>query len=117
MTPAFLVGVVGVVLNERGEILLLEHVFHRAYPWGLPGGWMDRGESSDQTLRRELREEVELEIEIGELLAIEPDDDSHAARWASRAVSAMRFCLPVGFRRMTCPSPSRPFTTLSSRVG
>jgi len=81
MTPAFLVGVVGVVLNERGEILLLEHVFHRVYPWGLPGGWMDRGESPDQTLRRELREEVELEIEIGELLAIEPDDDSHSLQF------------------------------------
>ncbi|MCP4519860.1 MAG: NUDIX hydrolase, partial [Delftia sp.] len=49
ITPALRVGVAGVVLNQRGEILLLEHVFRRAYPWGLPGGWMARGESPSQT--------------------------------------------------------------------
>jgi 8-oxo-dGTP diphosphatase len=48
ITPAFLVGVAGVVLDERGQILLLEHVFHRYYTWGLPGGWMDRGESPQE---------------------------------------------------------------------
>jgi ADP-ribose pyrophosphatase YjhB (NUDIX family) len=77
VAPSFLVGVAGVVLNERGEILLLEHVFHRAYPWGLPGGWMARGESPAQALRRELREEIGLEIEVERLLAIEPDSDPH----------------------------------------
>jgi len=37
----FTVGVTGVVFNERGEILLLEHVFRGRHPWGLPGGWVD----------------------------------------------------------------------------
>ncbi len=77
ITPALRVGVAGVVLNERGEILLLEHVFHRAYPWGLPGGWMARGESPAQTIRRELREEIGLNVEVESLLAIEADSDPH----------------------------------------
>jgi mutator protein MutT len=74
IAPTFLAGVVGVVQNERGEILLLEHVFHRHYVWGLPGGWLDRGESPAQALRRELREEVGLEVEIEALLAVELDE-------------------------------------------
>lgn len=74
IAPTFLVGVVGVIQNERGEVLLLEHVFHRHYVWGLPGGWMECGESPAQALRRELREEVGLEIEIETLLGVEPDE-------------------------------------------
>jgi ADP-ribose pyrophosphatase YjhB (NUDIX family) len=57
-------GAVGVVLNEAGEILLLEHVFHPYYPWGLPGGWVGRDESPADTVVRELREETGLEVRV-----------------------------------------------------
>ncbi len=75
LTPTFLVGVAGVVRDERGQILLLEHVFHRYYVWGLPGGWIGRGESPADALRREIREETGLEVEITALLAVESDRD------------------------------------------
>jgi 8-oxo-dGTP diphosphatase len=91
VTPAFLVGVVGVVINERGEILLLEHVFHRYYAWGLPGGWLERGEAPDQALRRELREEVGLEVEIEALLAIETDAETR-----QRQLEIGYLCRPAG---------------------
>jgi ADP-ribose pyrophosphatase YjhB (NUDIX family) len=55
-------GAVGVVLNAAGEILLLEHVFHPIYPWGLPGGWVGRNESPADTVVRELREETGLDV-------------------------------------------------------
>ena len=61
----FTVGAIGVVYNQGGEILLLEHVFRHRYPWGLPGGWVSRRERPDEALRRELAEEVGLEVQVG----------------------------------------------------
>ncbi|PJF36228.1 MAG: ADP-ribose pyrophosphatase [Candidatus Thermofonsia Clade 1 bacterium] len=58
------VGAVGAVFNAAGQLLLVEHLFHPLTPWGLPGGGMNRGETPDQTVRRELLEETALQIEI-----------------------------------------------------
>lgn len=58
----YTVGVVGVVFNTKGEVLLAKHVFHR-HPWGLPGGWVGRVESPEEAIKREFQEELELAIE------------------------------------------------------
>jgi ADP-ribose pyrophosphatase YjhB (NUDIX family) len=61
--PRFTVGVVGVLLDARGEqVFLVEHVFHPRYPWGLPGGWIARGEDPATTVEREFREETGLRV-------------------------------------------------------
>lgn len=66
----FSAGVVGVIFNNSGEILLVEHVFHPHTPWGLPGGWVGHREEPSDTLRRELQEELGLDVEIGPILLI-----------------------------------------------
>lgn len=58
------VGAAGVVFNREGQVLVVEHVFHPTFPWGLPGGWMDRGEDPADTVRREIAEETGLTIDI-----------------------------------------------------
>ena len=60
----FTAGVNGGVLNSRGEVLLLRHVFRDKYPWGLPGGWMRRGEQPRDALQREIREEIGLPVRV-----------------------------------------------------
>ena len=70
----FTVGVTGVVFNERGEILLLEHVFRGRHPWGLPGGWVGRHERPQDALRRELMEEVGLSVRVGPPLLVDLDE-------------------------------------------
>ena len=59
--PLILAGSVVIISNECGEILLQ----HRRFPhgkWGLPGGLMELGESTEDTARREVLEETELVV-------------------------------------------------------
>jgi ADP-ribose pyrophosphatase YjhB (NUDIX family) len=60
----FLVGVLGLVFDREGRVLLLEHRYRTPWPWGPPGGYVDHGESLEEALGRELREELALEVEI-----------------------------------------------------
>lgn len=62
--PKVVVGVSGVLLNEQDEVLLLKHRFHPEHPWGLPGGWIERGERVDEAWRREVREETGLIVVV-----------------------------------------------------
>ncbi len=71
----FLVGVAAVCLNERGQVLLLEHRFHNEYPWGLPGGWVERGESPLTCVVREVVEETGLEPTVLDLLWVDSDGE------------------------------------------
>jgi len=74
LVPRHRVGVSLVAFNEDQEVFLLRHVFHPYAPWGLPGGWMDRGESPGACLIRELREETGLIARIGPVVQVIRED-------------------------------------------
>jgi 8-oxo-dGTP diphosphatase len=69
--PWVTVGVIGAVFNDDGRLLVVEHVFHPILPWGLPGGWMARNESPEDTVRREIFEETTLRVDVLKPLIIE----------------------------------------------
>jgi ADP-ribose pyrophosphatase YjhB (NUDIX family) len=75
LSPKFTVGVVGLVCDREGRILLLKHTYRGSKPWGLPGGGLQPGETLEACLLRELREETGLEVRLDFMLsaAAHPD--------------------------------------------
>ncbi|HVF89096.1 MAG TPA: NUDIX domain-containing protein [Blastocatellia bacterium] len=63
----FTVTAGAVVIDREGRVLLLKHVFRAGSGLGIPGGFISKGEQPEEAIRRELREEVDLEIEEPEL--------------------------------------------------
>ena len=65
------IGVYGVATND-GHVLLTQLFGDNPFAgsWTLPGGGMDFGESPEETLLREFREETSLVPEIGALIDI-----------------------------------------------
>ncbi|MDL2246236.1 NUDIX domain-containing protein [Methanobrevibacter sp. OttesenSCG-928-K11] len=69
-----------VVKNNKNEILLLRrHPESRTNPhkWELPGGKVDPGEFFDEALVRELKEETNLKVTIGDFYEAIQDDYPH----------------------------------------
>lgn len=58
----FIVGVSGIVTDPDGSILLLRPRYWSAATWGLPGGYLNSGETPAQALIREVREETGLGV-------------------------------------------------------
>ncbi|MDQ1696648.1 MAG: 8-oxo-dGTP diphosphatase [Frankiaceae bacterium] len=64
-TPSFTAGAVAVLRRDDGRIAFVEQ---RHTPgWGLPGGLMERGESPEQCLLRELVEELGVVVDPASL--------------------------------------------------
>ncbi len=64
----FTVTAGALIFDEAGRILLLDHVFRPDSSWGIPGGFLSKGEQPEAALRRELKEEIGIEVEAVELL-------------------------------------------------
>jgi 8-oxo-dGTP diphosphatase len=65
----FTVTAGALIFNDAGEVLLLKHRFRAGSGWGLPGGFLEAGEQPLEALKRELREEIGLELEEVEVFA------------------------------------------------
>jgi 8-oxo-dGTP diphosphatase len=67
-SPIFRIGLFALIFNDEGRVLL----GHRRDIdwWNLPGGGMEAGETVDEALRREVREETGLEVEVEQLVGV-----------------------------------------------
>ena len=71
----FLVGVTGVIFNEKNEVLLFKHTY-RQHSWSLPGGYLKAGEHPAEALEREIKEESSLVVSIDKSLKTRTDRTS-----------------------------------------
>lgn len=62
----------GLVWNERGQLLIAQRPLNGLLGglWEFPGGKREPGETLADCLRRELREELAIEVEVGELFTV-----------------------------------------------
>jgi mutator protein MutT len=63
----FTVTAGALIFNSEGKVLLLKHRFRAGSGWGIPGGFLEAGEQPEDAMRRELREEIGLEVEQVEI--------------------------------------------------
>ena len=62
VAPSFTVGAMCVIERADGRVLLIQHLYRKR--WGIPGGLLQRHESAPDAARREVFEEVGLDIEL-----------------------------------------------------
>ncbi len=61
--------VAAVIYDEQGRIFATQRGYGEWKDWWeFPGGKIEPGEERDQALKREIREELDAEIEVGELM-------------------------------------------------
>ncbi len=74
------IRVAGILLKDD-KLLMVSHKKNGDIYWLLPGGGVDYGESLTESLRREFKEELNIDVKIGDILliadSIEPKGDRH----------------------------------------
>ena len=83
----------GIIKNGSGEILIVKrHPKSKTDPemWELPGGKVERGEFFADALVREIKEETNLDVEIGDFCEAVQNDYSH-----KRTVQLMMYLVDV----------------------
>jgi ADP-ribose pyrophosphatase YjhB (NUDIX family) len=62
--------------DREGRLWLLRRAFAPGKGlWTFPGGFVDLGESVEDAARREVREELEVDVELGDLVGVYSRDD------------------------------------------
>jgi len=80
----------GIIVKD-GKVLLIER--DDGLGRALPGGMVEYGETTEDALKRELREETGLEVEVGELFGVYSDPDRDK-RW--HIITVAYVCRPKG---------------------
>lgn len=74
-------AIAGVVIEERGRYLMVQERQEKCYgQWNWPAGHVDEGETYEQTAIREAKEEVGIDIELGEKIGEWVDRDGDRTR-------------------------------------
>ena len=76
MQDEFLIGLTGVILNDKNEVLVVNHKYRDGSRWSLPGGYIKEKEHPREGLAREVEEETGLIIRVDRELKIRTDRET-----------------------------------------
>lgn len=98
----FNVRVYGILINEKKQILVSDEYIRGNFYTKFPGGGLEQGEGTRDCLEREFKEEMDLQVEVGEhlyttdfyqLSAFNPQDQIISIYYWVRALEPIRFQL------------------------
>ncbi len=124
--------VVAAVIERDGRILIARRTRGlNAGNWEFPGGTLEEGETHEECLKRELREELSVAAEIGDLIDVA--EQTYSPEWTIRlfvyrvaAASStftlhehdeIRWVLPEDLPEYTFPAVDRPVVERLARRG
>jgi len=89
--------VYGIVFNDKGEILIAREKLEDK--WAIPGGKPEAGENIEETLRRELVEEVDVSVSkvlpLGaQKVELDGDSDGKSISYQLRCIALLKELLP-----------------------
>lgn len=92
--------VVAAIIVDNGEILCMQRgktkFEYTSFKWEFPGGKIEPGETPEEALRREIREEMSMDINVEKhLITVEHEYPDF------RITMAAYICTPVSSRRFT----------------
>jgi ADP-ribose pyrophosphatase YjhB (NUDIX family) len=83
----------GAIVRDHCLLLIKHHFYADGHNyWLFPGGAREAGESEEQAVRREMREETNLDVRVERLLIVEPMFEE--GRYYARLKTYL--CTPVG---------------------
>ena len=86
IAPSYTVGSICIIERADGALLLVRLAYRDR--WGLPGGLLKRGETTADAARREVREEVGLDVRLVREPHVVVDSDAQRVDVIFRAVLA-----------------------------
>lgn len=98
----FNVRVYGILINEKKQILVSDEYIRGKYYTKFPGGGLEMGEGTRDCLKREFKEEMDLDVEVGkhlyttdyfQLSAFNPDDQIISIYYFVKPLETIRFSL------------------------
>jgi ADP-ribose pyrophosphatase YjhB (NUDIX family) len=89
-----------------GDRVLLHRAEHEPF-WSLPGGRAEFGETADATLRREMREELGVEVEVVRLLWFVENFFTYSGKRYHEIALYFLMRLPDGCKLLSNPGPFR----------
>lgn len=72
------------IFNKKKELLVLKN---KKDKWGIVGGHLEEGESAEAGLKREIKEETNLEVEIIGILNTQTEKNNFIIRYVTRVIT------------------------------
>ena len=126
--PTKVIGI-GIIFNENGEVLIDQRLEDGLLGglWEFPGGKQEPNEKIQQTIYREIKEELKLEVEVNELLISFVHSYSHfkvnlnvyICRWLSgdpKPLASQKVCWVYPKDLMQYPFPAANTKIISALI-
>jgi 8-oxo-dGTP diphosphatase len=103
----FNIRVYGILLNDQKQLLVSDEYIRGGYYTKFPGGGLEYGEGTRDCLKREFKEEMDLEVEIGEHIYTTDFFQISAFNPSHQIISIYYFAKAL--ESIKCPLRTAPF--------